>query len=312
MRILVLQLARFGDIYQTWPTLQALKRKHPGCELHVLVRNRFQEAAQDFPGITVHALPTQEIMRPLFEGLPIEASHEELRAFLQPLCDTSFDAIINLSFSPASSYLTDYLASSRTEVRGYTRHSDGHFNIPDDTSAYFYAQVGIGRANRYHLTEIFAAVAGVDLSEDDFRVAEQTYAGPRHGIVVHLGASTAEKIYPPELWVSAIREILETSPVAVTLVGSAGERGLAETVTSQLSNPELTNRVGETSLRELFQTVNGASLLIGADSAPVHIASLTQTPVLNLSSSSVNFWETGPLAAGSRVLYHENIQKISP
>src|SRR4051812_2953965 len=101
MRILVLQLARFGDIYQTWPTLQALKRKHPGCELHVLVRSRFKEAAQDFPGITVHALPTQDILRPLFEAQPLEDSHTELKAFLQPLCDGSFDSIINLSFSPA-------------------------------------------------------------------------------------------------------------------------------------------------------------------------------------------------------------------
>src|SRR5205807_1295099 len=83
------------------------------------------------------------------EGEPLEASHAELKSFLQPLCEANFDTIINLSFSPASSFLTDYLASSRTDVRGYTRHSDGHFNIPDDTSAYFYAQVGIGRANRY-------------------------------------------------------------------------------------------------------------------------------------------------------------------
>src|SRR5437588_11724100 len=106
MRILVLQLARFGDIYQTWPALQALKRKHPGCELHVLVRARFQEAAKDFPGITVHALPTREILRPLFEGEALEDSHTELKRFLQPLCDSNFDTIINLSFSPASSFLT--------------------------------------------------------------------------------------------------------------------------------------------------------------------------------------------------------------
>lgn len=310
MRILVLQLARFGDIFQTWPTLKALQRTHPGCELHLLVRHRFQDAAKDIPGVIVHALPTQEILRPLLEGEALEASHAELRKFLEPLCARNFDQIINLAFSPASSFLTDYLTTSRSDVRGYTRHADGHFHVPDDTSAYFYAQVGIGRSNRYHLTEIFAAVAGVDLIEDDFRFAEQTYCGPRHGVVVHLGASTADKIYPAELWVEAIREILQSK--TVTLIGSAGEKALSETVAAQISNENLKNRVGETALTDLFQVVGTAEVIVGADSAPIHVASLTRTPSLNLSSASVNFWETGPLAAGSRILYHQDIKKISP
>lgn len=310
MRILVLQLARFGDIFQTWPTLKALQRKHPGCELHILVRHRFQDAAKAIPGVIVHALPTQEILRPLLEGDTLEASHEELRKFLEPLCAQNFAQIINLAFSPVSSFLTDYLTTSRSEVRGYTRHGDGHFHVPDDTSAYFYAQVGIGRSNRYHLTEIFASVAGVDLIEDDFHFAQHTYCGPRHGVVVHLGASTPDKVYPAELWVEAIREILHSK--TVTLIGSSGERALSETVVSQISDENLKNHVGETALTDLFQVVGTAEVIIGADSAPIHVASLTRTPALNLSSARVNFWETGPLAAGSRILYNQDINRISP
>ena len=51
MRILVLQLARFGDIFQTWPTLKALRRQHPESEIHFLVRSRFSEAASGLTGI---------------------------------------------------------------------------------------------------------------------------------------------------------------------------------------------------------------------------------------------------------------------
>jgi heptosyltransferase-3 len=310
MRILVLQLARFGDIYQTWPTFRGLKRKFPDGELHILVRERFKAATEGLEGVTVHALPTAEILRPLLEGGSLADADQELKTFLGALTCESFDQIINLSFSPVSSYLTDFLASSRTEVRGYTRHADGHFHIPDDTSSYFHAQVGIGRGNRYHVTEIFASVAGVDLVSEDFQGTD--IHGPRHGVVAHLGASTEEKRYPPELWVETLREFAPSDKAPVTLIGSGSERGLSETVEAQLHNENVRNFVGQTQLNDLFSIVGTASLLIGADSAPIHIAALTSTPVLNISSSAVNFWETGPLSGGSRVLYHNDSAKIKP
>jgi len=310
MRILVLQLARFGDVYQCWPTFHALRRKYPNAEIHVLVRQRFQAALVGCEGIVAHILPTADILEPVMSAGDAGAAHSQLQSFLKPIQALAFDQIINLSFSPVSSYLTDILSSSDTEVRGYTRHSDGHFHIPDDTSSYFHAQVGIGRGNRYHVTEIFASVAGCDLEAEDFNLAN--YCGPRHGVVVHLGASTHEKCYSPENWVKAIRAFNASAKNPVTLIGGREERGLSDTVAAQVASAHVRNLVGETQLHELFDVIGTAAVLIGADSAPIHIATLTGTPTLNLSSANVNFWETGPLAARSRVIYRENLQEIEP
>ncbi len=318
MRILVLQLARFGDIYQTWPVLRALQRTRPDAELHVLVRARFQDALAGFPAATVHAWPTQDILEPILNGdgsKPDEAQAEAIARFeraAEPLTGSPFDLIINLSFSPFSSYLTDFLTAGECEVRGYTRHPDGHFHIPDDSSAYFYAQAGVGRANRYHVTELFAAVAGVDLIDEDHWIEAPRPASDRRGIVVHLGASTEDKTYLPERWVSVLREVLSLSEENVTLVGSAGERPLCQTVAAQAGSDRVLNRAGESTLSELMNWIGSARLVIGADSAPVHMATLTDTPYLNLSADCVNFWETGPRSAGSRVLYAPSLQAIKP
>ncbi len=37
MKILVLQLARLGDIYMSWPMIRAVKRKYPNAEIDIQV-----------------------------------------------------------------------------------------------------------------------------------------------------------------------------------------------------------------------------------------------------------------------------------
>ncbi len=314
MATLVIQLARFGDIYQTLPTLKALRRTQPDGEIHLLVRERFAEAAEDVArdlDVHLHKFPTAKILKPIFIDKGESEALAELEAFLKPLKDRRFERVINLSFSPFSSYLTQELDSGEAEIRGYTRFDDGYLAIPDDPSAYFYAQVGIGKPNRFHLTSIFASVAGVDLEPGDWRFQEAFEK--TDSVIVHLGASQAAKTYPGELWVTVLRDLHEKFSGRVILVGNTAEIGLATSVMNGLGDAErVENRVGRSSLADLWRWIAESRLVIGADSSPMQIASLTGTPVLNLSCASVSFWETGPLVNGSRVLVAAEMDQIPP
>lgn len=310
MRILVLQLARFGDIYQSWPALKALQRSFPGCELHVLVRESFKAALEGFKGIHLHSLQVESILDSIFTEDDERKSLKILEKFTDDLAGLKFDKIINLSFSPASSFLTDIIAGNEAEVRGYTRFNDGFLNIADDTSAYFYAQGEIGKFNRFHITQIFAGVAGVDLIESDFQALASKPATANQ-VIVHLGASQAERIYPGELWIKALGKILTQSPAEIVLVGGGGEAALAETVVKQLNSSRVRSVAGKTSFSDLIALIAESKLFIGCDSGPSQIASLTQTPVLQLTSDFSNFWTTGPTSAGSRILYAKDIGDIS-
>jgi len=314
MKILVLQLARFGDILQSWPTLQALRRTHPSAEIHVLVRGKFRDALHGLEGLHVHIWPTAEL---LCEDTDQALLH--LENFLQPLRDIGFDRVVNLSFSPLSSYLTQDLAGEGAQVQGYTRHSDGYLQIPDDSSAYFYAQVGIEKFNRYHLVEIFASVCGIDLAPSDYCAPGFPLVDRVARVVVHMGASQREKSYPPELWRDVIHALLNKFAGTICLIGSQEERAVADTICSQIAENHsadrienrIENRVGRTSFPELFGLIGGSCLVIGADSSPMHVASLTKTPALNLSSRTVKFWETGPISPGSRILFADELQNLS-
>lgn len=309
MKILILQLARLGDIYQTWPVLRALKRQHQGSEIHVVTRSKFAPAlmSEHVSGLVDRhwLLETKDILSPLIDEKPaIDEALEKLSTFCTSLKDECFDLVVNLSFSAFSSYLAKQVEAPLSKFHGYTRFDDGYLSIPDDASAYFYAQVGVGRSNRIHITDLFAQVAGVDLTESDWFFLERpNLEKGDEFIVLHIGASTLNKTLSWSKWLQVVKG-LHASPWVgtVVLIGSMEEVEIANQIVSVFGDRKPVNLVGQTSLSDLFQIVSEATLLIGGDSAPVQMASLASTPVLNISFPSVCFWETGPRSKGSRIL----------
>lgn len=307
MKILVLQLARLGDIYMSWPALRALRRTHPGAEIHLLVRPRFEAATKGLFAVDhVREMPTAEILEPMMQEQPRDGEAlERLNSFLQELRAENYDQVINLSFSPLSSWIVKTVASEQTQVAGYTRHSDGYLKIADDVSSFFYAQVGTQRPNRVHLTDVFATLVNVDLAEEDWRAPDlpvRDFGLPERYVVLHAGASESQKRIAPFQWARTIKRFQdEIKDCTVVLIGSSQESAIANEIRANLNSGSLIDLTGQTSVEDLFGVLKGALMLVGADSAPIHMAALTRTPTLNISSGQVNFWETGPKAPAAWV-----------
>jgi heptosyltransferase III len=318
MKILCLQLARFGDIYQTWPALNALRRQYPTATIDLLVRERFVGATKGLNAVDrVFTLPTKDILAPILSShARIDDSLAAVGKWLGTFKDERYDRICNLSFSPTSSYITECLSSSETLVTGYTRFNDGFLNIPDDASSYFYAQVGADRTNRIHLTDIFGLVAGVEIVDSDLVLPKELITWParlpeikNEFVVLHTGASIASKRCSSSCWQEMVTRLLAEHSYDVVLVGSKGEDGFL--TDAQRQNFRIVNLIGQTELPELFGILAKAKALIAGDSVAIHMASLTDTPTLNISFASVRFWETGPRAKGSRVLWFQTPNEAS-
>ena len=84
MKILVIQLARFGDIYQTWPTLKGLKRLYPESEITFLVREKFAAATEGVSSfVKVVTFATAHILAPvLFDAQGESEAAKRLDAFI--------------------------------------------------------------------------------------------------------------------------------------------------------------------------------------------------------------------------------------
>jgi ADP-heptose:LPS heptosyltransferase len=250
----------------------------------------------------------------------LEESVSRLNKSIRELRDQGYDKIINLSFSPVSSYLTHAISSSQSSVYGYTRFDDGTLKIADEVSAYFFAQVGIGKSNRVHLADIFASILGLDYVESDWSAPQSLSLNiplPERYIVVHIGASERHKVLRAETWIDILNDVaLKNGHLPIVLVGSADEAAVGSNIQENLNGISTVNLVGQTQISELFGILMDAELLIGCDSAPIHMASLTDTPTFNISMGEVNFWETGPKATLSFIYRVEdenspNVGKIS-
>ena len=317
MKILVQQLARLGDIYMTWPVLRAIRRAYPMAEIHVLTRPRFESALHGLEAVDVRkSLPTERICEALLESEDIQPAKEKLETFLEDLVAENYQWIINLSYSPFSSYLTHFLSGPDKKISGYTRHSDGYFHISDEVSSYFYAQVGPERYNRIHLADLFASMVGIDLEPQDWApptIESSQHTLPDQYIVMHVGASEQKKSLSPFIWSRVIKYFTEQAPnTKVVLIGAPSEIGLAKAIKGGLNQIDVIDLVGKTKIHELFPIIQNSQLLVGCDSAPMHIASLVATPCLNISSKEVNFWETGPRSASSQIVYNSNLADINP
>lgn len=305
MKILIIQLARLGDIYMSWPALRALRRLHPECELHLLTRSKFEVASEGLGVLDRHiSLPTAFLLEPLIRpALALEESLERVDGFIQTLKAESYDWVINFTFSPVSSYLTHAISGSGTRVTGYSRHEDGFLSIPDEVSAYFYAQAGVAGFNRVHLTDLFISMLGYEYTEADWeapKVDSRDFGLPERYLLVHVGASEPKKTLPPFKWARILKNFFDHNlEIPVVMIGSASERALGEAIEAGVSRGRIINLVGRTQMREVFHLLGQAQLLVGCDSAPMHMAGLTNTPCLNISFDSVNFWETGPKATVS-------------
>ena len=320
MKILVLQLARLGDIYMSWPALRALRRQYPQAEIHLLTRPRFEAAVEGLSAINQHhSLPSLHILSPLVQDHPTDQEAvSRMSNWVTELRSKEFDWIINLTFSPFSSYLTHALSAQGREVKvsGYTRYADGSLAFGDELSAYFYAQVGFERSNRVHLADLFASLMDVQFVEEDWAapyIPTRELHLPSNYLVVHVGASEAHKSLSPSFWGACLKELMAQLPeMSVVLIGAPAEIDLAAWIKASVPGPRVVDMVGKTQVVELFAVLQGAQLLIGPDSAPLHMASLTETPTLNLSVGRVNFWQTGPKASLGFVLRAEDESQMHP
>ncbi|MCB0368401.1 MAG: glycosyltransferase family 9 protein, partial [Bdellovibrionales bacterium] len=123
MKILIVQLARLGDIYISWPIARALKRKHTNAEIHFLVRDKFHRALVGLEACDkCLVFKTQDVIEKAIEN-PDDPTIE-LAQQLDIIKNEDYDLIINLTFSPVSSFMCYYLQSLKTKVLGYTRNID--------------------------------------------------------------------------------------------------------------------------------------------------------------------------------------------
>lgn len=268
---LFLRLRLLGDIVFTIPAAARFKERLPGTRLYYAVEERFAEAAGLVPGIDGVVI------------VPARPGPGDVLAFRRRLRALGVDTVIDLHSGPTAALLT---RASGAAVRAGFRTANRNWAYNRLVERFDPSRPAHSVHNQARLLE----AVGIDGAEPPpypplpaaaFAVTPrlEPLMGVRPKAVLHLGAGNLFRDWGEEHF-AELAQRLTAEGVAVVLVGgSAVERRRGERLRRLENVHDLT---GPLSLRELLALVASASVYVGADSGPLHVASLTATPLVAL------------------------------
>jgi lipopolysaccharide heptosyltransferase II len=290
MNILLVRLRLIGDVVFTTPAIRALRRHYPDAKISYIVEEEAAPVVRGNPHLD--------------EVIVVRSPHAAGRlrsdlALAQRLRGERYDLAIDFHCGPRSSLLTWLSGAPKRigfEVAGrswmYTtrvprpralrpRHSV-------DTQWDLLLPLGIAPPDpETDPTEMLsdpAAAAAVDR-----RLAEAGVERHAPIVVVHVSAGNPFRRWPAESFVELICQLASADPRRriVLTSGPSGEgtaTRVADLARARLSAAERAAvlTIGEFDLSELRALVGRASLYIGGDSGPLHVAGTTGVPVVGL------------------------------
>lgn len=282
--VLVVQLARFGDLIQTRRLIRSLLAESP---VHLLVDGGLTELARLlYPEVTVH-------------GIPAHASGAgdvwaRIRRDVDVLAGTGFRRVYSLNFSGLSFALAT-LFDPET-VRGYRVRAGQRL------ADFWPSQLMRWSARRaeagINLVDAWGLYAPAPLSPAEVNPAAVARGG---GLGVVMSGQNARRSLPPEILAPMVRAARNRTNGPVHLFGTARDRRAARELASLLPQSlrrEVHDLTGGTDWPGLLEAVRGLDLLLSPDTGTAHLAAYLGVPVLGFFLSSAWCHETGPYGAG--------------
>lgn len=306
--LLIVRLGAMGDIIHALPAVAALRQAFPSANLGWLVEERWAEllctSSYSLSGPRspqrplvdcVHTVTTKQ-----WRHAPLSFNTwQQIGSNVRQLRDVHYDAVIDFQGAIRSALLARW--SGAPVVYGYTKPREGAAII-------FYSRKIT--TNRAHVVEqaielVEAVIAKPTVPapfqfpvdpDAETKVAAITATGKSFAIL-NPGAGWGAKRWPPERYAQVARELAKDGLCSFINYGP-GEGDLAEAVEKASAG---TARRVSCSISELVALTRRASLFVGGDTGPMHLAAALKIPVVAIFGPT-NPARNGPFRTRSVVL----------
>jgi ADP-heptose:LPS heptosyltransferase/GT2 family glycosyltransferase len=127
-------------------------------------------------------------------------------------------------------------------------------------------------------------------------------------ICVHPAAGNAMKQWPPEYFAAVIDRLVESHGAHIVLIGAPGEEPVAKELIGHMRHScAVTSVIGKLPLANLPALLARASLFLGNDSGPKHIAAGLGIPTVGVHSGTVDVREWGPIGLNAVAVAREMV-----
>jgi heptosyltransferase-1 len=313
LRVLVVRLSAMGDVIHGIPAIAALRAARPNLKIGWLIEERWMELLCAHP---VERLQARSELKPLvdwvhasdFKGwrqeLSSGATWSEMRSCMREVRAMKYDIALDLQGAIRSA-MAARLSGAKIRI-GPATPREGPAGRFYTTSVPTLAPHVVE-----HALSLASAVAGEDLKYEppEFPSDEATEAwadrfcasvGYAPLAIINPGAGWGAKCWPTESYGEVAKALAERG-LAVLVNYGPNEEGLAQAV--RKASEELARPL-DCTVSQLIALTRRASLFLGGDTGPMHLAAALGVPVVALFGPTRPD-RNGPYATRSKVLRNE-------
>ncbi len=260
-RVAIIRLRSLGDCVLCTPAIELLNHARPDIEIAVVVEDRFADVFRGNPAIAQVLPPSARAIRSFAPELCLNFHGGTRSARLTALSGAKIRAGFDI-FRPAMIYNTPIPTAQ--EILGVTRrvHTVEHM-----ASAMFY----LGVERTWIPRARVPAPAGRSKHAPDGGYA-----------VIHPLAATPEKTWPASSFAEVAKFVSESIRLEPVFIGGPGE---------DLSTFQQWRTISGAPLAEVAKLMRDASLFVGNDSGPAHVAAAFGLPlVVMFGPSDSEIW----------------------
>jgi predicted lipopolysaccharide heptosyltransferase III len=270
VRILLIQLKRIGDLILTVPAISALRGAFPEAKIHLAASHFCRELAPAIPNL---------------DRFLVADSATHLHHWL-PVLTSRYDYVLDFTRTDRSAFLA-FVARSKRKIT-YERTKVRSKWRPLVYDQFIDSSVRDQHTVDHHLA--FLAPLGITNAKSDLHLdlpvsarekakmllQKANIAGPF--VIFHPGSARAEKFWDAQRWADVINHWKgEEIHRVLTSGGSLVEQEHVAKIKKNLRKPIL-DLSGKIDLLTLAALIAQATLLVGVDSAPTHLAAALRTP----------------------------------
>lgn len=262
-KILVISLSNIGDVILTLPVMDILIRDFPRASFSVVVGPKAQTLFKDNPSIhKVHIFDKKQAFWKTIQ-------------WVVSLCGERFDLVVDLRntaipFLIFPRYRTSWLAGKNAGGHMKYKHLQRLRGVyPYDSESQKRYALSVPPADEAHVRGLLRAAWG----------SVSPY------VVVAPGAANEAKRWTSHGFIEICCHLMLRDQVKIVFVGDEHDRRGAERIAEVLGGEAL-NLCGRTTLVQSAAVVQNAVMVLASDSAPMHLASYMDVPVLALFGPS--------------------------
>lgn len=304
-RILIVRTSALGDIVHSLPVLTALRRRYPEARIGWVVEEGMSPLLEGHPDLD-ELLRVR--LRPWRRRPFARETLREVRSFLDALDRFAPDAVLDLMGNHKAGLLAVLSASERRIGPAWRSRREPSSGI--------WINQGVEPRGTHAVDRALSLAAALDVPPEpaDFGPGKlfrekpelpdeaRRVLGSGPFVLIHPGAGWINKTYPSARWGAAARELRARTGLPIHIALARGEERLAAEV--EAASDGAVRAVAAPSIPILAALLRRASLVMGGDSGPTHLAHALGTPVLMLMGPT-DPARHGPYRAPERALWKE-------